>query len=91
MPKNKGYVYMLVSADEFEIPLMIADSLNELAQMSKISEKTLATARAKNSKIRTKYFIRRINADKRTAAIHAKNKKLQKAKRLKNIKKDKDA
>jgi len=91
MPKNRGYVYMLVSADEYEIPAMIADSISELSAMSDISEKTLASARAKNSKINTKYFIRRINADKRTAAIHTKNKKLQKAKKLKELKKGKNA
>lgn len=76
MSRNRGYVYMLVTADAYEIPAMIADSLAELSSLSGISNKTLATARLKNSKIQGKYYIRRINANKSSAAAYAEKKKL---------------
>ena len=53
-------LYLLCTADEYELPIMYAPSLRELAKMSHISLGTLAGALYRGNSIRKKYRVEKI-------------------------------
>ena len=46
---NKKYLYMLVTKDEYELPLVVADSIAQLARELSISPNVISSAMSKAS------------------------------------------
>ena len=54
-------LYLLCTADEYELPIMYAPSLRKLSKMSHIPFGTLAGALYRGNSIRKKYRVEKIN------------------------------
>lgn len=59
--KNTNYVYLLVKNDDLELPIFVADTLEELSNMSDIPFMTLYQACVRNSVIQTRYRVRHVD------------------------------
>lgn len=57
MKKSKHEVYMLVTPDKYELPLMVCDTMKELARKSGTTPEKIYSAmwKAKNRGSRTQY------------------------------------
>lgn len=55
--RGRKVVYMIVSMDKYELPLAIADTMQELAEMTGVKRSTIASAisHAKKSGCRSRY------------------------------------
>lgn len=54
MEKKKKAVYMLITQDEYELPLAIADSPRELGKIIGVKSRTISTALVKSKKNKKK-------------------------------------
>ena len=60
---KKVYCYLLVTADEFELPVLIADSYKELAKLSGYPYRTLQSAVLRQTILDEKYKVIRVEID----------------------------
>ncbi|MBE5741199.1 MAG: hypothetical protein E7351_01535 [Clostridiales bacterium] len=58
---KKDYVYLLVTADKFELPLMVAETFAELTEMTGLQYTTLRSALIRNSVIDGRYRIIKVD------------------------------
>ena len=56
-----GFVYMVVTADKYELPVMVCDSLAELVSMSGFNIDSIKSAILRGSVIDNKYKIYRVD------------------------------
>lgn len=59
--KNKNCVYIFVTADEYELPIAIADTLEEISELVGYRFGLLYQALKRNSVINCKYRIREVD------------------------------
>lgn len=59
----KRYVWMLVTKDKYELPLLVADSSRELAELAGVAHQTVleSTSRARRLKSKCKYIVIQID------------------------------
>ena len=61
--KKKDYCYLLITADEFELPVLIADSYKELSKLSGYPYRTLQSALMRPTVLDGKYRVVRVDMD----------------------------
>ena len=59
--KKSNYIYVLVTADKYELPLCVADTMEDLSKMIHIKRITLTQALERKSLISGKYRVIRVN------------------------------
>lgn len=60
MSAGRKYIYMMVSNDKYELPILIADTVQELADMAGVSRKTISThiSRSKKGQVKKIRYLR---------------------------------
>ena len=61
--KKNDYCYLLITADELELPVLIADTLDKLAKMSGYKYGTLLSAFMRQTILDEKYKVIRVDFD----------------------------
>lgn len=62
MKKEVKFIYILVSADKYEFPRAVGDTIEDISRQSNLSWECLQRAFLRNSLIAGKYWLRRVNA-----------------------------